>query len=195
MKPDTVAGRRRGRELEDALLTAAWDELVESGYCGLTFEAVAERAHTSRPVVYRRWPDRSALAIAAIRHHARRNPLAVPDTGTLRGDLIAYMREMSAKRLELAVVISVHLAHFFTENNSSITELRDELLLDRPNILDTLLRRAVARGEIDPAKLTPRISTLPADLLRYEFLTTLNPIPEKAIIEMVDQIFLPLVRP
>ena len=194
MKPDTVAGRRRGRELEDALLTAAWDELVETGYSGLTFEAVAERAQTRRPVVYRRWPDRSALAIAAIRHHAQRNPVAIPDTGTLRGDLIALMREMSVKRQDVAAVISVQMAHFFSENNSSIAELRDELVQDRPVGLDIVLRRAVERGELDPAKLTPRISTLPADLLRHEFLTTLHPISEKAITEMIDQIFLPLVR-
>jgi AcrR family transcriptional regulator len=63
--------RRRGQALDDALLDAAWDELVERGYGRFTIEAVAARAGTSRPVIYRRWPTRSDLAIAAIRHHGR----------------------------------------------------------------------------------------------------------------------------
>jgi len=49
--------RRRGAELEAALLDAAWDELQAVGYAGLTMEAVADRAGTSRAVLYRRWPN------------------------------------------------------------------------------------------------------------------------------------------
>ena len=56
------------------------------------------------------------------------------------------------------------------------------------------MRRAAARGEIDPRCLTRRIITLPADLLRHELLMTQRPIPEEVISEIVDDIFLPLVR-
>src|ERR1700742_3539938 len=90
--------RRRGAALQEALLDAAWHELTTSGYGRFTMEAVAARAGTSTPVLYRRWPDRRDLALAAIRHYGDRNPVGVPDTGTLRGDLVAFLREASAKR-------------------------------------------------------------------------------------------------
>ena len=57
--------RRHGEERESAILDAAWAELVEVGYTRLTREAVAARAGTSKPVVYRRWPGRPELVLAA----------------------------------------------------------------------------------------------------------------------------------
>ncbi len=56
------------------------------------------------------------------------------------------------------------------------------------------MRRAVERGEIDPATLTPRIASLPFDLLRGETMMTLRPVAPEVIEEIVDTIFLPLVR-
>ena len=58
--------RRRGAALENALLDAAWDELVEKGYDGFTIESVAERAQTARAVIYRRWATKPELMRAAI---------------------------------------------------------------------------------------------------------------------------------
>src|SRR6266851_255059 len=96
--------RRRGAELDHALLTAAWDELIENGYENLTMESVADRAKTSRPVISRRWADRRELVMAAMSHWFECNPLAAPDTGSLRGDLLAFLEEESVKRSELMAV-------------------------------------------------------------------------------------------
>jgi AcrR family transcriptional regulator len=62
-----VTRRRYGAALERALLGAAWEELRESGYAGFTIDAVARRAGTSRPVLYRRWPNRAQLVLAGER--------------------------------------------------------------------------------------------------------------------------------
>jgi AcrR family transcriptional regulator len=188
--------RRRGRALEDALLDAAWDELVEHGYGRFTIDGVAARAGTSRPVIYRRWPNRSDLAIAAIRHQGQQRPVAVPDTGSVRDDLIAVLRDASATRGELAALISVQMGEYFTETGRSPADIRAEFLSGRqqPFSIDEVLRRGVERGEIDPKRLTPRIATVALDLLRHELLMTLQPVPEETIAEIVDEIFLPLVR-
>ena len=58
--------RRRGEELEAALLEAAWQELVEAGFARLTMESVAARAKTGVAVLYRRWPNKDDLVLAAI---------------------------------------------------------------------------------------------------------------------------------
>src|ERR1044072_9456488 len=93
--------RRRGSELEDALLDAAWSEVTERGYGALTFYAVAQRAGTTRPVVYRRWGTKPELVRAALAHVGRRDPMPDPDTGSLRGGLAAARRHANDKPSEL----------------------------------------------------------------------------------------------
>jgi AcrR family transcriptional regulator len=191
-----TSSRRRGQALEDALLDAAWNELVAVGYSRFTIEGVAARAGTSRPVIYRRWPTRPELAIAAVRHHGRTESVAVPDTGSVRDDLIELLRSASAGRHELAALFSVQMGEYFSETGTTMADLRAQFLGDKrqPFSIEQVLHRGVTRGEIDPAKLTPRIASLPTDLLRHELLTTLRPVPEDTITEIVDDIFLPLVR-
>ncbi|MEV4623117.1 TetR/AcrR family transcriptional regulator [Asanoa sp. NPDC049573] len=189
--------RRRGQELEDALLQAAWEELLAVGYGGFTIEGVAARAGTSRPVLYRRWPNRADLAVAALRYHGRTEPVVVPDTGSLREDLIQVLRNAWKGRMELAVLFSVQMGQFFAETGTSPAKLREDFLSSRPQPsgMQRIIDRAVERGEIDPARLTERIASLPSDLLRHEMLMTLAPVPDEVILEIVDSIFLPLVRP
>ena len=86
------ATRRRGDALERALLDAAWEELTEAGYANMTMDGVAARARTSKPVLYRRWPTRAQLVIAAVRAHLPEvTPAGIRDTGSLRGDLAAAL--------------------------------------------------------------------------------------------------------
>lgn len=186
--------RRRGAELEAALLDAAWAELTERGYAAFTIDAVAQRAGTSKPVVYRRWPGKEELVRAAIRHASAKSVRVVPDTGTLRGDLLALMRWVNRERLEFAAVATVHLGAYFQETGTSLADLRELVMAGTEPRSDIVMRRAVERGEIDGAKLTPRIKDLPFSLLRHEVLFTLRPVPEKVMEEIVDTIFLPLVR-
>ena len=179
--------------LEQALLAAAWAELTQKGYAGLTMEAVATRARTSTPVLYRRWPDRWDLAVAAFVDHADRNAVTVPDTGSLRGDLVAYLREVSAKRAEIAAVFSLRMAELFDEGNTTPARLREQLMAGRAQSADAIYDRAVARGEIAAGTLTPRRRSLAFDLLRNEVMMTLRPVPRKVVEQIVDDIVLPLL--
>src|SRR6187551_7596 len=87
-----TATRRRGPALEDAILDAGWDQLTSAGYAGFTFEALAERAKTGKAVLYRRWPDKEALLLAVLAHRGFGAPVEVPDTGSLREDVITVLR-------------------------------------------------------------------------------------------------------
>ena len=100
--PAPKATRRRGAELENAILEAVWDQLSEQGYAGLTYEAVAARARTSRAVLYRRWPTRETLVRAAVRHLGARTPRISPDTGSLREDVLAILRHSNETRLGMS---------------------------------------------------------------------------------------------
>jgi len=196
MSNDT-SSRRRGQELEDALVDAAWAELVEVGYGRFTIDAVATRAGTSRPVINRRWHTRSDLAIAAIRRQRVSRPVSTPDTGSVRDDLIGLLRDASKYRSEIAALFSVQMGEYFAETGKTPADLRAELLGERqqPFGIEQILERGIARGEIDQARLTDRIANLPIDLLRHELLMTLHPVLDETIVEIVDTIFLPLVTP
>jgi len=185
------AGRRRGALLEEAILNAAHAELVEHGYVGLTMEGVAARAQTSKPVVYRRWPSRAKLAVAAILRGVP-DLQAAPDTGALRTDLIQEMRLMARRfdNLPQGALFGV-LADSLTEPDV-FRRLQEQVAGRIQEVTALILHRAVQRGEIHPDRLTPRAVRAPQDLLRSElFLRGAAP-PDEFIVETVDQVLLPL---
>ena len=178
--------RRRGTTLEDALLRAAWEELSAVGYSKLTMEGVAVRAGTSKAVLYRRWPNRAQLALAAYRHRAPSVADQIPDTGDLRDDVMAVLRHLRRSSEEM----SPDTLH------GLLAELRTmppDLMEVLPGVMMTILRRAAERGEVDLGKVTPRIAALPGDLLRHQFLITGRSVSDDFLSEIVDEIFLPLV--
>ena len=90
-RPRSGPTRRRGADLEQAILRAALDELAETGYAGLTMDRVAKRAGTNKNAIYRRWPNRAALGLAAYRELVVADQ-ELPDTGELRGDVLELLR-------------------------------------------------------------------------------------------------------
>jgi AcrR family transcriptional regulator len=183
--------------LEDAILHAAWAELVERGYAGLTLEGVAKRAGTSRPVLHRRWPSRTALATAALGRHIAQNPIVVPDLGSVRDEVSLLLRGMSDRARPDMIRLVFDMQKDLADDNSSLADLRTRIRAQivEPDIIQTIIRRAIDRGEIAAARLTPRILSLPTDLARHEILMTFEPLSDHAISEIVDEVFLPLVGP
>lgn len=187
--------RRRGAELERAILEAAWEQLIEEGYERFGFDAVAARAQTSKPVLYRRWRTRDELLHATVRHRGTHDRLPAPDTGTLRGDLLALLGDANVRRSEMFVALASMLASHHKETGETPAQMREELLGGRPTAVDTVIERGLERGEIDPARLTPRIAALPFDLFRHEVFMTLQAVPDHVLRQIVDDIFIPLVAP
>ena len=143
-------------------------------------------------MIYRRWAGKPELVRAALTHGLRAEPAVVPDTGTLRGDLVALMRRANERRVGVAIM-SARDSASSTARPDKLADLRNVIVGDGPGSIEAVLSRAASRGEIDPAKITPRIAQLPLDLLRNEVLMTFRPVPDETIAEIVDTIFLPLV--
>jgi AcrR family transcriptional regulator len=186
------AGRRRGDALEEAILDAAWAELLAHGYAGFTMEGVAKRAGTSRPVLARRWERRTDLAVAAIGHYNKTNPIEVPDLGNVRAELIILFQKLSDRGTRTMTKVLFTMSDYFIETNSSMADLRKRVAGESK--FQEVLKRGVARGELDQSKMTPRISSLPLDLFRHEVIMTRKPVSNALIVEIIDTIFLPLVR-
>lgn len=186
--------RRRGADLERALLDAAWQELAEKGYSGLTMEGVADRAGTSRPVIARRWDGKASLAIAAIRHQVAKHPLDVPDLGDFRAELLTYLDRASARAEGTAAALTLFASAFHSENSTNPGSLRRTLLQGEVKVFPVILNRAVERGEADPEKLVPPVATLLQDLFRHYIAMNFVAPPEELRQAWVDRVFLPLVK-
>jgi AcrR family transcriptional regulator len=194
--PEPTRRRRRGPELESALLDAAWDELVEAGFAALTMESVAARAHTGIAVLYRRWPNKDELVLAAIRHYGQTRPVETPDTGSLRGDLLALLTSMSKARATFtAVTAAAAFSGLLADTGLTPAQVRDKILGDRTPRRDLVIfRRAEERGEIDLDRIPPAVLTMPFDLVRHDMLMYLGPLKPARITAIVDDLFLALVQ-
>ena len=185
--------RRRGEELEAALLDAAWHELVEAGFARLTMESVAARAKTGVAVLYRRWPNKDDLVLAAIGHYGTTHPVDRPDTGSLRGDMIALLSSLSSLRVSFAAIVSAVFSGLLTSTGLTPAQVREKILADRPLWSEEMFARAHERGEIDLDRTPPAVLTMPFDLMRHDMLMTYKPIPPERVHAIVDDLFMPLV--
>lgn len=186
--------RRRGADLEQAILEAAWLELAERGYSGLTMEAVAERAGTSRPVLARRWDRKASLAVAAIRQQMAKHPMQVPDRGNLRTELLEYLRRAADRATGMAAALTLISNEYFSEIPSTPKDLRAAFIQGEEQVLSGILERAVVRGEVDPKKLTPPVASLLSDLFRHYVIMNFSAPPPALRKAWVDTVLLPLVR-
>jgi AcrR family transcriptional regulator len=186
--------RRRGAELEQAILDAAWAELRDVGYAALTMEAVAARAGTSKPVIYRRWSSRAELVIAAW-DNRRPVSMTVADTGSLRSDLIALFSRV-AQRMQgmMSEAIAGVMGEAF--RHSELAALLRSRLKTAPlsGRIATIVERAVERGELRPITVPPRAARLPVDLIRNEGMADQGPIAPETIEEIVDTVYIPLLQ-
>ncbi len=186
--------RRRGADLERAILDAAWSELSARGYSGLTMEAVAERAGTSRPVLARRWDGKAPLAVAAIRQEIAKYPMNVPDRGDLRSELLEFLERASKRAIGIAAVFTLFSGEYFTEAASAPNDLRAALIQGNGSALSIILDRAVQRGDIAREKLVSPVDNLLGALFREHVVMNFSAPPPDLRMAWVDRVFLPLVR-
>ncbi|RZU67066.1 TetR family transcriptional regulator [Microterricola gilva] len=187
---DERTTRRRGEALTAAIRAATAAELAEHGYAGVSFEGVARRAQTSKPVLYRRYHSRAHLVIDA---WAALAPLALPThgSGSLSGDLRGVLHAIDARFQRVGIDAFRRV----------IAEADDELLEEitrftwaaATDTIALILHEARDRGELGPAPIPERVMLLPLVLLRHELFFTRGALTPDAVAEMVDQVCVPLL--
>src|SRR5690348_14384017 len=164
-----MSTRRRGEELERAILRAAAEELRESGYPGMTMDRVAARAGTNKNAIYRRWPHRAALGIAAYRHLTDA-AMPDPDTGSLRGDALEMLRLANQTWSSPHGAVLRGLLAAAADDPALLALMRERSgadTMDRAWL--GMLERAAARGEAPATAAHHRVATTPMMLLRAEY--------------------------
>ena len=184
--------RRRGDVLVGAIHAAVMDELAEVGYGALSIERVAERAHTGKASIYRRWPNRLELVLEAVDQVMPRLARA-PDTGSVREDLLVVLRLIAttmSSREGAAAKACVD-----GPDDELARAVRERLLPPRKAMMLEILRNGAERGEVRPEAVTTRIAETGPMLLHGELLQRGVPITDEAVVAIVDEVLMPLLRP
>lgn len=185
-----VKARRRDDILMAAIHDATLLELAEHGYQGVSFEGVARRARTSKPVLYRRYRNRAEMVLDAIGQSAI-GQVTTPDTGALRTDVIGVLEQVNHQFSRFSADVYRGVI------GESVPPLLDDALAAvgavNRHTMRTILDVARARGELGSTPLPERVVLLPIALLRYELLFG-QPFDPEAIAAIVDDICLPLMR-
>ncbi|GGT34424.1 TetR/AcrR family transcriptional regulator [Streptomyces purpureus] len=136
-------------EREAELHAAVLDLLREVGYEALTMDAVAARTKSSKATLYRQWGSKPELVARALRC-TQPVSLAEIDTGTLRGDFAVMVQHSDDDQMAKDTALIRGLAHAVHESPELHKALKDLLVDPEITGLQTILRRAVDRGEIAP---------------------------------------------
>ncbi len=185
--------RRHGEELETAIRTAVLSLLVD-GPGAVTMEAVATAARTSKPVLYRRWPDGRAMlrdtllgtAVAAIPHQ---------DTGSYRGDMLAVLRGWADLFSGPGATAMAAVIAAMTHDAELAEAFRGGVIGWRKEEMAALLARGVARGDVRPDVPIELARELGQSVLWHRLLVTGDPITDELIVQLVDDVLVPFVTP
>ncbi|HET9080182.1 MAG TPA: TetR/AcrR family transcriptional regulator [Trebonia sp.] len=186
----------RGAARETAILRAALELLAESGYDQLTIDAVAARARSSKATIYRRWPDKAALVVTAVRRHAGQPAAAAPDTGSLRSDLQAALQAMSTSLSGQDAALILGLLSAMHRDPELAGAVREQVLLAKREVFDAVIIRAAARGDVPAAADSALLAEICSAVLFSRLLVTGEPIDDAFTQHLIDAVLLPaLGRP
>ena len=138
--------RRTSSDVEEAILAATLEILDETGFEDLTIEAVAARSGAAKTAVYRRWPSKVPLVVEALTRSGPR--FEVPDTGSLRTDLIALWRNVAAGGQRSVERLLPVVTTYLDSGDELMDQLRDRYFGPRLRASQVVIARAAARGEI-----------------------------------------------
>jgi AcrR family transcriptional regulator len=188
MSTSPGVGRPRDPEVDAAILDATAELLADGGPTAMTLDAVAHAAGCGKSAIYRRWAGKTELIVAAV-NRLYRAP-SVPDTGTLREDLLVAAGHYSGRSDREARV----LAHVLVESKDD-PALRAAAYdsVGRPpvDVLRAVAARAQERGEVPPdAPVELILSIVPA--IAFQTLTAEGrTLTEPEIVELVDRVLIP----
>ncbi len=174
---------------ETELLAVTLRLLQQHGYDRLTVDAVAATARASKATVYRRWPSKAELVLAAFIEGIRQVAVA-PDTGTLRGDLLQLGHVISEQARQHASTIRAVLVE--VSRNPALDEaLQQQFIEKRKALMHHVLAQAVDRGEIDSAAVHDELWDLLPGYLIFRSIIPSRPPTNRTVQTLVDDVIIP----
>ncbi len=174
---------------ETELLAVTLRLLQEEGYDGLTVDAVAARARASKATVYRRWPTKAELVLAAFIQGVCQVAVA-PETGTLRGDLLQLGEVICDQARTHAGTMRAVMVE--VSRNPALNDVMQQQFLDQRKALFThILGQAVERGEIAAAAVPEDLWDVLPGYLIFRSIFSLRPPTRRTVQSLVDDVMIP----
>ncbi len=183
------SSRSRWTPREAELLAATLELLRQHGYDRLTVEAVATHARASKATMYRRWPSKADLVLAAVTEGTRTSVLP-PDTGSLRGDLLEFGCAVSRQCCEHASTMRAVLNEM-SHDPALRAAMQGEFVHQRKLALQAIFDAAVERGEIAADAVNQDIHDLLPGYLVFRSVVSGRPPTEDTVRTLVDDVLLP----
>ena len=187
---------KRGEASEQAIVEAVVALLVEVGYERLTMDAVAARARAGKATIYRRWPNKAAMVLAALVHYGgeARDGYTLPDTGDLRGDLLA-LGPCKAHDLPAELLAALPGLLMAMRTEAPLAALMHQYLVGDvlPHYRE-IVRRGIERGEVTTGFKAERLGELGVGVTLNRLLVDGGPVDDRFNRYVVDEFMLPLLR-
>jgi AcrR family transcriptional regulator len=186
----TTASRTDRKE---AICEAVFELLGEVGYDRMSMDAVAARAHASKATIYRAWPNKPDLVMEAIAHRYGDAP-EPPDTGSLRGDLIAQLTMACSMANSPEGAVFTGLMTAATHNAELARTLHRCMYETKHAAYETMLARAIDRGEVPAGTDSDLLHEVLHSLVVTRRLWRAGPMDEAFVTRIVDGVLLPVLR-
>jgi len=188
-------GRKRDLSRDPEILGATIDVLAETGFDGMTIDMVAARAKAGKATVYRRWASKAELVIDAVgcMKNADTDFEHLPDTGTLRGDLIAMIKPHSIEDGQKKLRVMAGIVSMISKHPELTDSLYATMVEPRARANRLFLTRAIERGEIRADVDIEMLAMVSASMVSYRTLMLRKPVDRAFLISIIDGVILPAV--
>ncbi len=186
-------GRKRDLSRDPEILEATLDVLAETGFERMTIDEVATRARAGKATLYRRWASKADLVIDAVAcmKKGAYDLSALPDTGTLRGDLVAMIKEPSIADAQRKMRVMAGIVSMLSTSPELAEVAEEALVAPRRAANRVLIERAIARGEISGDVDVDLISSIGSAMVAQRLLMERKPVTRSFLVSIVDRIVLP----
>jgi AcrR family transcriptional regulator len=194
---EPAAAPKLGRPLDasrDAdILNAALDVLSEAGYDGMTVDMVAARAKAGKATLYRRWPSKTELVVDAVAcmKQSDIDYSNLPDTGTLRGDLVAMIRPPSIQENEKKLKVMAGVVSLLARNPELADAVNQAIVAPRMKLNLFFMKRAIERGEIPADTDIHTLALISPSMVSYQTLMLQKPVDREFLLRIIDCVVLP----
>jgi AcrR family transcriptional regulator len=188
-------GRKRDHTRDPEILDAALEILAETGYDGMTIDMVAARAKAGKATLYRRWPSKAELVIDAVACMKKGDldPAHLPDTGTLRGDLVAMIKPHSIEEGEKKLQIMAGLTSMLSRAPELAEAANAAIVEPRAAVNRLFMQRAIDRGEIPADCDVDALALISPSMAAYRVLILRKPVDRAFLVSLIDGVLMPAV--
>lgn len=190
----TVKSRRRGVALEKAIYEAVLAEIVDVGFGGLTFDAVAARARTGKASLYRRWSTREELVLDTLVNGLPSTERELPDTGSLRDDVLSALRRMNTAMAGPAGQAMASLIGQRHRHPQLASALRERLVTPRQAALESIFRRETDRRGVTLGEEAESLIAVGPALVVWYHLLDGKRLTGRELEAIVDVVLLPALE-